>query len=566
MKKAISIVLSAVLCFMFIIPVTAQENLRAAYKEEVKMNTFRDIGDFSPYSVTDDVEYEAMRYVFDCLYYIDENDRAKEMMGHSLFISDDNMEYRITLRDNLKWHDGSTITVDDVVFTFENAKNVAWYKNCVRALESVSAEGNTIIFRLKYADPVFMKEAITYVPIVPKAYYEKGEYVSVGSGAYMILEINEGKSYVLGSTDYYLTDVNAGRIVIDILGSEQECAKAVIRGEYWSTFGNLGFDSFNLYDKDIHDVINIYGMTSDVFFMNNENPYLSDVNLRKAVSKVIDYDKIVNEVYGGKADKGSPGFFNQKLGYANKELEYNNNIDEAKQLLLNSGYGFEAGILKDKNHSTVSFNILIKEGQPQKIAEIIREGLLSIGINAEIVSADKDGFLEKLKSGDYQTAIVNLGSYYQYCESNLNLLLNDEYANYSRYKSNTLGDALNKYAKAMDVYERHDALMQLQTLIGEEAPFITLCYPKQLNAYEKGVYNTFAYKEGVGIYSVLSFITNKKSIAADGNTKVLMGPEKGSISMFAVSAIIIGIIALGFASLYFVNRYKNKGTSGKGDD
>ena len=67
MKKAISIVLSAVLCFMLIIPVTAQENLRAAYKEEVKMNTFRDIGDFSPYSVADDVEYEAMRYVFDCL-------------------------------------------------------------------------------------------------------------------------------------------------------------------------------------------------------------------------------------------------------------------------------------------------------------------------------------------------------------------------------------------------------------------------------------------------------------------------------------------------------------------
>ncbi|MBQ5851929.1 MAG: hypothetical protein IIW54_14125, partial [Lachnospiraceae bacterium] len=350
MKRIFSVVIAMIVFLSHCFYVGAEND------RTVNLCTYRTLGDFSPYTVKDDTEYEAMRFLFDSLYYIDENDRSKEMMGHSLSISEDFSEYRITLRDDIKWTDGNPVTVEDVIFTFENAKNVDWYKNAVRSLDRVYADGNTVVFKLKYPNPVFMKEAVTYIPVVPKLYYSAGEYNTVSCGAFR-LDVKERDRYVLKSNEYYLTTTNVDTINIDILGSKEECSRAVIDARYATVFGNLDADSFKTFDDDLLETVDIYGLTSEVLFMNNETVF-KDIVLRRAVSATIDYEKIVNDIYKQEAQKGSPGFFISRLGYANKDLSYETNIDSARAMLTNEGYIFDGGLLKTKENDELSINIL----------------------------------------------------------------------------------------------------------------------------------------------------------------------------------------------------------------
>lgn len=543
MKKLISTL--SIFVFLFIFGITAafaQEN------ETVNLCTYRSLGDFSPYTIKDDTEYEAVRFLFDSLYYIDENDRSKEMMGYDLKISDDYTEYRITLKDNLKWSDGSSVTVDDVIFTYENAKNVEWFKHCVRALDKVYAEGNTVIFKMKYPNPVFMKEAVTYMPVVPKAYYEKGDYRAIGCGAFTLNEKSEN-GYILKHTDYYLTSTNVDTIKIDILESEQQCAQGVINAQYATIFGNISADTFKMFNSDLIEAVDIYGLTSEVLFMNNETAF-NDVALRKAVSLVIDYERIVNDIYKEEAEKGSPGFFNSRLGYANQDIGYETNIDTAKQVLSTSGYTIDNGVLKDKNLNTVNINILYDE-KNQVLAEYIADTMKNLGINAAIQKVDKDQLINQVKQGNYQAAIVHLNSYYQYCESNLNLFVGNGPMNYSRYKSPKAENALAQYTSTMDASARHSYLLELQRIMLEEVPFITLCHQDSLNGYEKGLYSTISYKEGIGVYAVQSFIQNRKSIDRDANAHIIYGDETGSISFIQAGMLVSGVIIIGIV-LYFV--------------
>ncbi|MBQ9624553.1 MAG: ABC transporter substrate-binding protein [Clostridia bacterium] len=549
MKRFISIIFALIMAITAFLPTGAKEERMA------KLCTYRTLGDFSPYNIKDDVEYEAVRFVFDCLYYIDEDEHAQEMMAFGLEISEDYKEYKMSLRDDLFWHDGNKVTIDDVLFTFENAKNVDWFKECVRSLESVSAEGGNIVFKLKYSNANFMKEAICYIPVVPKAYYEKGEYVSIGCGAFKLDIL--GNKYILTATDYYLTNTNVDRLEIDILPSMADCVEGVIKADYDTVFGNIDKASYEMFDKDMHERISVYGLNTDMMFFNCQNELLKNAPVRKAISLAVDYDKMVEEVYGGNADKGTMGFFSKRLAFANRELEGVKNVEMAKTILYNAGFANEAGLIIAASDNAPTLNIAVEIGK-EPVAEIVKQGLGEIGIMANVIPMEKAELEGKLKSGEFDCAITELKSYYQYCETSIGALMDENYANYGRFNSEAINFAFNEYMQETDTEKKFEKLLALQQNISNEMPFIALCYPEKLGGYEKSNYTAFSLKEGVGVYSVLSFITNKKYVAEENNKPLMEGAGLADIGFLKPGITIVGFIVVAFGVFCVYYKIKNK--------
>ncbi len=114
-------------------------------------------------------------------------------------ISEDATTFTFTVRDDVKWHDGKPLTTDDIVATFERAKSPPGdlsFKRLasMKLLESITASGDQVVFKLQSADVDFLQNfAGAWGIILPKHVLEmegglNGPDRIIGSGPYVMGE------------------------------------------------------------------------------------------------------------------------------------------------------------------------------------------------------------------------------------------------------------------------------------------------------------------------------------------------------------------------------------------
>ena len=97
-------------------------------------------------------------------------------LAESHDVSADGKTIKLTLRESLKFSDGSPLTGEDVVFSLERARNpdLGPWAGLLGSVESVKAEDNTITLSLKQPDPTILSILATFnTGIVSKAAFEK---------------------------------------------------------------------------------------------------------------------------------------------------------------------------------------------------------------------------------------------------------------------------------------------------------------------------------------------------------------------------------------------------------
>ncbi len=147
-------------------------------------------------------------------------------------ISDGGKTVTLTLREGVKWHDGEDLTVEDVLFTYNaqmknpNAgkKNllapVVGYQDVLDGkateLAGMTAEGNTITFKLDYVDTLFLNH-LAYLFILPEhllkdvpaeemSTYEAYWSKPVGTGTYVIDQVSFPDYFTCVRNDNYWDD------------------------------------------------------------------------------------------------------------------------------------------------------------------------------------------------------------------------------------------------------------------------------------------------------------------------------------------------------------------------
>ena len=119
--------------------------------------------------------FDVMRFIYDSLFTIDENNEAVPWMVEDEYeVSDDYKTYTVTLLDGLKWHDGEPLTAEDVKFTFEYVLTPAggrWI-TIASGVESIDINGNKITFHLTDPNPDFIRSGLADMRIIAKHVYE----------------------------------------------------------------------------------------------------------------------------------------------------------------------------------------------------------------------------------------------------------------------------------------------------------------------------------------------------------------------------------------------------------
>src|SRR4030067_3377473 len=146
-------------------PANAQSNT-------VRLALTRDEGWLNPYTYQSGYPgWNIMTLVYDPLFYPDLNNEAIPWLVRDTRISTDGRTWTLTLRPNLRWHDGRPLTSEDVKFTFEYAAKVdhSRWTPPTRNLEGGDAPNpQTVVFRLKQPDAGFRLRTLPHAPLLPR--------------------------------------------------------------------------------------------------------------------------------------------------------------------------------------------------------------------------------------------------------------------------------------------------------------------------------------------------------------------------------------------------------------
>lgn len=303
--------------------------------------------------------------VYDSLFEFDENYNLQPKLVDSYKISSDNKSVNITLKDDIKWHNGKSLTASDVKYTYDliKSKKESAYYDLVSNISYITVNGSkslTVSFKKGYA---FSLETLIF-PIVSKDKLsglsgEKLELADknlIGCGAYKIKSYEDRDNMVLElNKDYYDLDEdnNNKQIYVKMVPDEESQVQMVLSLD--SDVSKVSLANISKFiDNDNFKINKYQGRNYDYVLFNYDNKYLENLDIRKAVSFAVDRKSIIKDAYSNRA-KLTNFPLNSTSNYYDKDLKpLSYNTDNAQNYLKKAVLSLNK---KDSNDSDDGNNV-----------------------------------------------------------------------------------------------------------------------------------------------------------------------------------------------------------------
>lgn len=331
-------------------------------------------------------------------------------LAESYSISPDGLTYSFTLKTNARFHDGTPITTDDVVFTIEKAQD-ATLKSPKRAnWDGVSIEkvdDREIHFVLKKPYAPFIEN--TALGILPKHIWKNASAdefafsqfntTPIGSGPFKVGSVARNSAgipneYTLQSfSRYVLGEPNLAKLVLKFYSNENDLVDAFSSGDIESMGGISAKTSQSIDRKDAEIEKVILPRVFGVFFNQNQAPVLANKEVRQALAIAIDKKRIVHEVLSdfGKTINGPipPKDFNTDE-ISTTSGTSTDRIASAKAVLEKAGWKMNTGTNtyeKKSKKDTVELSFSIATGDAPELksaAALIAEDWKTLGARVNV--------------------------------------------------------------------------------------------------------------------------------------------------------------------------------------
>lgn len=312
----------------------------------------------------------------------------------------DDTTWEATLRDGAVLHDGTPVTPDDVVFSFNRVMdeaNNSLYRQFITFISSVEASGDNAV-RINLAYPFsLVAERLAVVKIVPRAAVEAGAEAfdanPVGTGPWRMTDNSAtSREIVFERFDDYTgtRPARAARMVWSIMPDNATRMNALSSGsvQAMDLVPELSIPTL----QDSATVASEQGFGLLFAMFNNGRAPFDDVRNRQAFLYAIDMDKVVQTAYQGNATPATSFLQETHPSYHEASTVYAFNADRARELLAETGL--------------TSFRMMCtNHGWVQLATPIIRESLEAVGLSVE--------FDERQSSEAYNaiTGAENLDAY-----------------------------------------------------------------------------------------------------------------------------------------------------------
>jgi peptide/nickel transport system substrate-binding protein len=352
-----------------------------------------------PYMAGAVVEMEVVNQIYEGLVTLDEAYNPRLMLAEKLEIDRDARVFTFKLRQNVKFHNGQSMTSTDVIASFERYAAISPNATILSGATFIAVDSYTFVVKFEQSNPTFIMALSTPlypVMILPADQKSKPgrEAETIGTGPFRVEEWRKDDHLILAKFDGYSPDMRdsgpdgfGGRKTVLLskvrynfvpeanarVAALQSGSADVISGippELAARFaGNRGITKQETFP-----------WAQAAFFMQTQNAPTNNVLVRRAIQAVVNVDDIMGAT--GQLARRNPSLIYTTSPYYDERTAApyygNSNIEKAKALLQEAGYkGERILLLTNSNYPAMRDAILV-------LSELMK----TAGLNAEVQVLD----------------------------------------------------------------------------------------------------------------------------------------------------------------------------------
>ena len=455
--------------------------------------------------------------LFETLLIIDQDNKVQPGQAEKYEVSPDGLTWTFTMRDGLKWSDGTDLNAKDFEYTFkriadtnvaapyaetvigmiEGYKDAIDSKNPEKLNVKASDDGKTLTVKLAYPCSYFDKiVAFGTMSPVQKATVEKNgdswatkPETYVCNGPYTITEWTPSEKIVCKKNENYKGGWDSSKIVNDkltfLLLEDSSASYTAYTGGTAQLIKDVPTEEIPTLKKDKKDEFNVDPILGTYYLsMNLNKAPFNNKNVRKALSLAIDRDYVANTVMQGTytpaynyvgtgVDDVDTGKFleNSKAANGGKTYiseDYKANLEEAKKALAEAGYP------DGKGFPTITYSTN-DAGYHKAVAEYLQQVYKDLGITMNIDIVDWSSFTPKRRAGEYEMARNGWVMDYNDASNMIELFVSSNGNNDGKYNNPAFDKAMND-SKVADKTAHFAALHEAEKIVSEDYGFIPVAY------------------------------------------------------------------------------------------
>jgi microcin C transport system substrate-binding protein len=447
-------------------------NVNAPKGGTLRLSTIGTFDTANPHAIKGTKAEGVFMLCFDALTYKNPEEpfTLYGLIAESIDVSADNSQVTFELNPNAKFHDGHAITAEDVKFTYEylREQGAPVYRNYYGKIEKIEILGplSVRVTLKKEEDGTYNAElpfSISTMRPLPKHILEGKELASfnfdiyVGSGAYKIEKIDQGRSIVYVKVQNYWAENlnvtkgmnNFERIRIDYYKTSQAQFQGFTAGEFDAYFETnpsnweTGYDFPALKNGKVTKVDGTHQKSVMVrsFLYNMKRPIFADWRVRKALAMAFDFDTLNKMIFSSSMQPMDSLFANTYLAHkgAASEIELKTledlkekipgelyetmtktgfvpartkgdgdqrtNLEIAGKLLDGAGWKVVKGMRTNSKGEPLKVELMYKDTKLEKITLALKESLRKLGVELVIRVMDNAQYETRVDDRDFDIII-----------------------------------------------------------------------------------------------------------------------------------------------------------------
>lgn len=420
-----------------------------------------------PHTTTSSFAFTVLENVYDTLVQPGDDLTMEPALAESWEVSEDLLTWTFNLRDGVQFHDGSTLSADDVVASLERIAEEganAWRLDMID--EYVVVDDLTVELVLNRVAPNLLEQvgAFKGLAIAPAAAIEAGTLADepVGTGPFQYVSFTPGDNVVLERFDDYwggaaaisgvefrvipdqgtkLTNLETGEVDwIDSVAPEQiasvEASDDLVLGQ-------------------------VAGLDYHYVSLNNQREPFDDVRVRQAIAYAIDIDVVTEAAQFDAATPNETAIPETSFWY-HEHTRFGHDPARAEELLE------EAGV------SDLTIDLMVSSDFPETVtaAQVLESQLGEVGITVEIRTEDFSTWLDDQGQGEFDAFLLSwIGNidpddfyYAQHHSQGVN--------NFQGFANEEVDELLDAARVEVDETERKALYDEVAELIVDQASYI----------------------------------------------------------------------------------------------
>lgn len=449
-----------------------------------------------PYDANDTLSQAVAKSFYQGLFGLDRNMKVIPVLAKTWQVSPDGLDYTITLREGIKFQDGTDFNAEAVKINLDRARNPEnrlkrynLYKDITRVdvLDNFKVR---ITLKTPYSAFINVLAHPATVMISPEALHQWGRHIGfhpVGTGPYVLDTWN--------TTDYLRVKKFAGywqpglpkldsitwRPVVD----NNTRASMLQTGEATFAFP-IPYEQAPVLEKnpDI-ELVSTPSIMQRYISMNVTRKPFNDIRVREAINYAINRDALVKVAFAGYATPAT-GIVPPAIAGATQYAPWPWDPAKARELLREAGYpnGFTTTLWSSHNHSTA-----------QKVLQFLQQQLATVGIQTKITALDAGRRAALVEAKDQEESDVRLFyTGWSASTGEANWALAPLFAtqnwppvlfNTAFYSNSQVDRNLALALKTTNEQEKARLYKNTQDIIWHDAPWVPLVVEKLVSAHRK---------------------------------------------------------------------------------